>query len=85
MYLGLDIGTSSVKALLMDESQRIVASQTAPLDVSRPEPGWSPYSAIAAQACRSARRTTVVATWRWAEPTVPPGRMNDRSFSTLSR
>ena len=41
MYLGLDIGTSSVKGLLIDESQRIVASQTAPLDVSRPEPGWS--------------------------------------------
>lgn len=41
MYLGLDIGTSSVKAVLMDDSQRIIASETAPLDVSRPHAGWS--------------------------------------------
>ena len=41
MYLGLDIGTSSVKAVLMDGEQRIVASRTAPLEVSRPHPGWS--------------------------------------------
>src|SRR5690606_31189606 len=41
MYLGLDIGTSSVKAVLMDEEQRIVASATSELDVSRPHPGWS--------------------------------------------
>jgi xylulokinase len=41
MYLGLDIGTSSVKAVLMDESQRVVASTTADLEVSRPHSGWS--------------------------------------------
>jgi xylulokinase len=41
MYLGLDIGTSSVKAVLIDAAQRIVASQTEPLEVSRPQPGWS--------------------------------------------
>lgn len=41
MYLGLDIGTSAVKAVLMDESQRVLATETAPLDVSRPHPGWS--------------------------------------------
>jgi len=40
-YLGLDIGTSSVKALLIDETQRTVAEATAPLDVSRPHPLWS--------------------------------------------
>ncbi len=41
MFLGLDIGTSGVKAILIDERQRIVASATAPLKVSRPRPGWS--------------------------------------------
>jgi xylulokinase len=41
MYLGLDIGTSSVKAVLIDENQRIVASETADLAVSRPHAGWS--------------------------------------------
>ena len=41
MYLGLDVGTSSVKAVLMDDSQRIVASETAALEVSRPHSGWS--------------------------------------------
>jgi xylulokinase len=41
MYLGLDIGTSSVKVVLMNDGQEILASQTAPLDVSRPHPGWS--------------------------------------------
>src|SRR5262245_26008282 len=41
MYLGLDIGTSSVKAVLIDGKQRILASKTSPLTVSRPHPGWS--------------------------------------------
>jgi xylulokinase len=41
MYLGLDIGTSSVKGVLIDANQTIVASATAPLTVSRPRPGWS--------------------------------------------
>ena len=41
MYLGLDLGTSGVKALLIDESQRIIGSANASLPVSRPHPGWS--------------------------------------------
>jgi xylulokinase len=41
MYLGIDIGTSSVKAVLFDRDQRLLASASAPLTVSRPEPGWS--------------------------------------------
>jgi xylulokinase len=40
-FLGLDIGTSSVKALLIDAEQRTVAEATAALDVSRPKPLWS--------------------------------------------
>lgn len=41
MYLGLDIGTSSVKAVLIDDKQKIIATKTSPLTVSRPNPGWS--------------------------------------------
>ena len=41
MYLGLDLGTSAVKALLIDGDQRTVASATGALEVSRPHPGWS--------------------------------------------
>ena len=41
MYLGIDLGTSGVKALLMDDSQRVIGSETAPLTVSRQHPGWS--------------------------------------------
>jgi xylulokinase len=40
-FLGLDIGTSSVKALLIDSDQRTIAEATAALDVSRPKPLWS--------------------------------------------
>lgn len=41
MYLGLDIGTSGVKALLLDPDQALVASATAPLACETPAPGWS--------------------------------------------
>lgn len=41
MYLGIDLGTSGVKALLIDAAQRPVASATASLDMSRPHDGWS--------------------------------------------
>jgi xylulokinase len=40
-FLGLDIGTSSVKALLIDADQRVVAESSTPLSVSRPHPLWS--------------------------------------------
>ena len=41
MYLGLDFGTSSVKGVLIDARQKIIATASAPLKVSRPQPGWS--------------------------------------------
>jgi xylulokinase len=41
MYLGLDLGTSGIKALLIDAGQAVVGSGHASLDVSRPHPGWS--------------------------------------------
>lgn len=41
MYLGIDIGTSSVKAVLIDADQRLIAARSAPLKVERPHPNWS--------------------------------------------
>jgi xylulokinase len=40
-FLGIDLGTSEVKALLVDEEGRPVAAGGAPLEVSRPHPRWS--------------------------------------------
>ena len=41
MYLGLDFGTSSVKGVVIDAKQKIIATASSPLKVSRPHPGWS--------------------------------------------
>ncbi len=41
MYLGIDVGTSSVKAILMDEAGCVVEQATAALSVSRPKALWS--------------------------------------------
>jgi xylulokinase len=41
MYIGLDLGTSGLKGVLIGEDQRVLAEATALLDVSRPHPGWS--------------------------------------------
>ncbi|WP_062229029.1 xylulokinase [Aureimonas frigidaquae] len=40
-YLGLDLGTSSLKALLVDDRQNPVATAHAPLSVQRPHFGWA--------------------------------------------
>ena len=41
MYLGLDLGTSGLKGLLIDAEQTIVGQANAPLQVSRPQSAWS--------------------------------------------
>ena len=41
MYLGIDLGTSEVKVLLLAPSGQVVAIAGAPLEVSRPHPRWS--------------------------------------------
>lgn len=41
VYLGIDIGTSGVKALLMDATGAIKAEATSALESTRPQPGWS--------------------------------------------
>jgi xylulokinase len=41
MHLGLDLGTSSLKALLIDDDGRPVGQAAAAIAVHRPHPGWS--------------------------------------------
>jgi len=42
MYLGIDLGTSGVKSVLIDDSQKFIGQHSSrPLDVSRPHRGWS--------------------------------------------
>ena len=41
MFLGVDIGTSGVKAVVIDEAGRVVGQGTAALTVQRPQPLWS--------------------------------------------
>lgn len=41
MFLGIDIGTTSVKSVLIDDTQSIVATVHAGMPLSRPQPGWS--------------------------------------------
>lgn len=41
MYIGIDLGTSGVKAILLDENQRLIATANHALPISRPQPLWS--------------------------------------------
>ncbi len=41
MYLGIDLGTSGVKALMIDEQQNVISAASAPLQVDHLHDGWS--------------------------------------------
>lgn len=41
MYLGLDLGTSEIKVVIIDDAGTLVASEGEPLTVQRPHPQWS--------------------------------------------
>ncbi|MGF1771420.1 xylulokinase [Vibrio wakamikoensis] len=41
MYIGIDLGTSGVKSIVMTVSGEILATTTVEIDVSRPKPLWS--------------------------------------------
>jgi xylulokinase len=40
-FLGVDVGTSGVKALVVDGSGEVLASTTSPLTMATPRPGWA--------------------------------------------
>ena len=41
MFIGIDLGTSGVKVILLDQSGVILGTKTVSISVSRPEPLWS--------------------------------------------
>ena len=41
MYLGIDLGTSNLKVVLVDGGQCLVDQESVALDVQRPRPNWS--------------------------------------------
>ncbi|SCB10254.1 xylulokinase [Bradyrhizobium shewense] len=41
MYLGIDLGTSAVKTILVDGAQRVIASESRPLTITSPQSGYS--------------------------------------------
>ena len=41
MYLGIDLGTSGVKVVLIDDAQAVLETGHATLGVQTPRPGWS--------------------------------------------
>jgi xylulokinase len=47
MYIGIDLGTSGVKAILLNEQGKVIASQTEALSISRPHPLWSEQNPLA--------------------------------------
>ena len=45
LHIGIDIGTSGVKAVLMDGVAKVLAEAARPIPVSIPHLGWSEQSA----------------------------------------
>lgn len=41
MFIGVDVGTSSSKGVVIDEMGRVIASASVSHDYSRPQPGWA--------------------------------------------
>ena len=55
MFIGIDLGTSGLKAVLLDRAQRVRASAAAPLTVQQPRPLWrEQHPADWWQACETA-------------------------------
>ena len=46
MYLGLDLGTSSLKSLVIDDKQNILYSYSSDIELSTPKSGWSEQEPI---------------------------------------
>lgn len=46
MYLGLDLGTSSLKSLVIDDKQKILYSYSSDIELSTPKSGWSEQEPI---------------------------------------
>ena len=67
MYLGIDLGTSGVKLLLLDETQTVIATADAAVPQHRPQPTWSEQHPadwwVAVEAAVAQLRAQVPAAW----------------------
>ena len=41
VFIGIDVGTSSVKVIAVDPSGKLLATAASSLEITRPQPGWS--------------------------------------------
>ncbi|WP_342588414.1 xylulokinase [Labrys okinawensis] len=69
LCLGLDIGTSAVKAVIVDERETVLAESEQPLSLSRPGPGLSEQNADDWIAAIEA----ILARWRAEQPALLAG------------
>jgi xylulokinase len=60
-FLGVDVGTSGVKAILVDASGEVLASAVTALQLSTPQPGWAEQDPDAWWAAAAAAIRTVLA------------------------
>ena len=44
MYLGIDLGTSGLKVILIDDDQKLLGEKNIPLEVNRPQELFSEQS-----------------------------------------
>ncbi len=65
VFLGVDVGTSAVKAILVARNGDVIATAGVPLGLSTPRPGWAEQRPDAWWAAAAAAITTVLA----AQPT----------------
>ena len=45
MFIGVDVGTSETKAVLVDRDGRVLAGASAPNMLRVPRPGWADHDA----------------------------------------
>jgi xylulokinase len=80
MFLGIDIGTSGVKAVVVDGDQRILATASAPLSISRPRELWSEQNPddwwTAVEQAVAALRREVGAAWSGVQAIGLSGQMH---------
>ena len=79
--IGIDLGTSGVKAVLLSSAGQLVAEAMAPLEVSRPQPQWSeqaPADWLAAtdRAMRSLREQAGPECWQRVRALAAAGQMH---------
>src|SRR5437879_1768708 len=60
-FLGVDVGTSGVKAILIARSGKVLASAVTPLQLSTPQPGWAEQDPEAWWMASAAAIRTVIA------------------------